>query len=118
MSPASRHTPSMLVSFPEADWRRLHALEASVFEGLDERLLHDVQAALQAHGSSVARVASIDTLLHERNRVVAAIGPLFKRSKALILVVTLRRAALLTDEEFDSLSQATREAALRALSVS
>ena len=108
----------MLVSFPEADWRVLHALEGSAFERLDARLLHDILAALQAPGSSASRVASIDTLLRERNRVGSAIAPLFKRSKALILVVTLRRAALLTDEEFASLSQATREAALRALSVS
>ena len=108
----------MLVSFPEPDWRVLHALEGSVFERLDARLLHDVQAALQASGSSASRVASIDTLLRERNRVGSAIAPLFRRSKALILVVTLRRAALLTDEEFGSLSQATREAVLRALSVS
>ncbi len=108
----------MPVSFPEADWRALHALEGSVFERLEARLLHDVQAALRAPGSSAFRVASIDTLLRERNRVASAIAPLFRRSKALILVVTLRRAALLTDEEFDSLSQATREAVLRALSVS
>ncbi len=108
----------MLVSFPEADWRALHALEGSVFERLDARLLHDVQAALQAPGSSASRVASLDTLLRERNRVGSAIAPLFRRSKALILVVTLRRAALITDEEFASLSQATREAVLRVLSVS
>ena len=117
MSPVSRHTPSMLVSFPEADWRLLHPLEGSVFERLDARLLHDVQAALQAPGSAASRVASIDTLLRERNRLGSAIAPLFRRSQALILVVTLRRAALLTDEEFDSLSQGTREAVLRALSV-
>ena len=108
----------MVVSFPEADWRVLHALEGSVFERLDTRLLRGVQATLQAPGSSASRVASIETLLRERNRVVSAIAPLFRRSKALILVVTLRHAALLTDEEFDSLSQATREAVLRALSVS
>jgi len=108
----------MLVSFPEADWRVLHALEGSAFERLDARLLHDIQAALQAPGSSASRVASIDTLLRERNRVGSALAPLFKRSKALLLVVTLRQAALLTDEEFDSLSQGTREAVLRALSAS
>ena len=107
----------MLVAFPEADWRLLHALEGSVFERLDARLLHDVQAALQAPGSSASRVASIEALLRERNRIGSGIAPLFKRSKALILVVTLRRAALLTDEEFDSLYQGTREAVLRALSV-
>ena len=108
----------MLVSFPEADWRKLRALGDSLFERLDARLLHDVQAALQAPGSSASRVASIEALLRERNRIGSGIAPLFKRSKALILVVTLRQAALLTDEEFDSLSQATREAVLRALSVS
>ncbi len=118
MSPVSRHTPSMLMSFPEADWRVLHALEGSVFERLDARLLHAVQAALQAPGSSASRVASIDTLLRERNRVGSGIAPLFRRSKALILVVTLRRAALLTDEEFNSLSQGTRETALHFLSTS
>ncbi len=108
----------MLVSFPEADWRALHALEGSVFERLDARLLHDVQAALQAPGSSASRVASIDTLLRERNRVASAIAPLFRRSKALLLVLTLRRAAVITDEEFDSLSLATRESVLRALCAS
>ena len=107
----------MLVSFPEADWRKLRALGDSLFERLDARLLQDVQAALQAPGSSASRVASIEALLRERNRIGSGIAPLFKRSKALILVVTLRRAALLTDEEFDSLSQGTREAVLRALSV-
>ncbi len=89
-----------------------------MFERLDARLLHDVQAALQAPGSSASRVASVDTVLRERNRICSAIAPLFRRSKALILVVTLRRAALLTDKELDSLSQATRAAALRVLSVS
>ncbi len=108
----------MLVSFPEADWRALHALEDSLFERLDARLLHDVQAALQAPGSSASRVASIEALLRERNRLGSGIAPLFKRSKALILVVTLRRAALLTDEEFDSLSEGTREAVLHVLSAS
>jgi len=108
----------MLVSFPEADWRALHALEGSVFERLDARLLDDLRAALQAPGSSASRVASIEALLRERNRVGSAIAPLFRRSKALLLVITLRRATLLSDEEFDSLSQGTRETVLRALSAS
>jgi hypothetical protein len=108
----------MLVSFPEADWRKLRALGDSLFERLDARLLQDVQAALQAPGSSASRVASIEALLRERNRLGSAIAPLFKRSKALILVVALRQASLLTDEELDSLSEGTRDVVLHLLDAS
>jgi hypothetical protein len=95
----------------EADWkvlRRVHPLALERFCGRTlgevERIMHN--GALSHHG----RYVEIFNLMRRRDGDIARLFDDPRRSRALTMLAHMRSDGVLTEEEFSSLSQQTRNA--------
>lgn len=95
---------------PEADWKVLRSMRPVVLERYCERILADV-ASLVAGGEGTAeeRYHALWELLRSRDGMIADALDDHRRSNALLKIMNMRVGSMLTDEEYQRLSEATRE---------
>ena len=94
----------------EADWKILRSLRPVVLERYCERILGEV-ASLAAGdvGTPEDRYHALWDLLRSRDGMIADALDDHRRSNALLKIMNMRVANMLTDEEYRRFSPATRE---------
>ena len=95
----------------ESDCEILRHVHPLALERFRERVLGEVEGVV--HNSTQdhhARYLEIFKLVQQRDRKISRIFDDPRRSSALTMLAHMRSEGLLTDEEFSSLSQETRNA--------
>ncbi len=96
----------------ESDWKLLRELKNVALERLCQRALEDLQrAALAPSQNWHERYLQVYSLIHERDKEVADIFNDLRRSTALLRLMMMRTAGLVTDEEMSRFSEETQKAA-------
>lgn len=97
---------------PERDWRRLSELKPLALDRLCHRILEDLrQAAAGPQAGSHERYLTVYRLIDDRNAEIARAFDRLSRSSAILKLREMRRAGVITDEEFAGFSEETRNAA-------
>lgn len=105
----ARSSPSTTTP-PEADWRRLSKLKPLTLERLCRRILAEVgQVASGRTGTSHERYLEIYGLIEKGDHQIARAFDDVRRSNAVSKLAEMRRAELITDEEFAEFSDETRD---------
>ena len=95
---------------PEADWKILRSLRPVALERYCERILGEVaNLAAGDAGTAEERYHALWDLLRNRDGMIADALDDHRRSNALLKIMNMRAANMLTDDEYRRLSPATRE---------
>jgi len=93
----------------ESDWKRLRDLKSVALERFCDRVLSDIdQARTDATATSHQRYLAIYKLIKQRDKELVDIFDDLKRSTALIKILLMQRAGLLTKDELAGFSEETR----------
>jgi hypothetical protein len=96
---------------PESDWKKLGALKPLVLQRFCERTLLAIKA--QLHEEEVLNDAhktylEIYKYIHEEDRVLSLLFDDWRRSTVRMTLMGWLRAGLLTESEFNTLSEETK----------
>ncbi len=95
---------------PEADWKILRSMRPVALERYCERILGEVaNLAAGDAGTAEERYHALWDLLRNRDGMIADTLDDHRRSNALLKIMNMRAANMLTDDEYRRLSAATRE---------
>ena len=101
----------MLPDINEADWKILRRVHPLALERFCERVLGEIERAAQDSARSHhERYLDVFDLMQRRDRHMARLFDDLRRSRALTMLAHIRSEGLLTEEEFSSFSQETRDA--------
>lgn len=100
-----------MMQIAEADWRRLSKLKPLALERLCSRILQEVtQAASEQAGISHERYLRIFRLIEQGDKQISRAFDDLRRSNALLKLAAMRRAQLITEEEFEAFGDETKSA--------
>jgi hypothetical protein len=95
----------------ESDWKHWRQLQAVALDRFCKRVLSEAQCLTSDHATaSHQRYLALFRLVQDRDRELGQLFDDVKRSNAMGKLVLLRRAGLLTDEEWDGFSDGIKDA--------
>lgn len=101
----------MTTEIKESDWKLLRRVHPLAVERFCERVLGEIDRVVgDTARSRHERYLQIYKLMQHRDLEMARLFNDPKRSKALTMIANIRAEGLMTDEEFSSLSDETRQA--------
>jgi hypothetical protein len=102
----------------ESDWKLLRQLQPAALDRFCNRVLSDVQSTYSDKAATAhERYLKIFHLLQDQDQRMADIFNDMRRSNALPRVALMRRAGLITDDEFAEFSEELRDAVHRMQSI-
>ena len=99
----------MALDLKESDWKLFRRLHSVALERFCQQVIEDInQSTSNCTGDYHQRYLAVFNLIMDRNEQMARAFNDSRRSKAIVLLTSIRELGLLTDEEFSQFSPDTR----------
>jgi hypothetical protein len=98
------------MSFTEREWKALRRIEPVALDRYCTRVLEECASLLEhAEGTAHERYHELFRLLKKRDRELAEAFDDMRRSRAVARLAAMRRLGVVSDEEMEAFSPATRD---------
>ena len=100
----------MAKEVPEADWRSFRILRERALERFAEQVLDELASVCsdRSRGAHV-RYLEIHRVLKERDRAMASAFDYLSRSRMLLQLATMTSLGLVSEDDLEGMSRATRD---------